>query len=224
MSRARRLRHRTVASLRAGFTLLELMVVILIISILATFLVPRITSAVERAEVTACQANLQEIGRGFIEYRTKYSRLPKGSGVAFFTGLISDRVWDSSKSTAKRMFCPAVDRSALEPDQLGLPLEDWYKDSAAVTGAWSSYAGRDSARHPLKKFPGDAKEAIVADDNDGGANHGTTTNVLWGDNSVIAIELLDLKNDGTIPDLEGIEFLTVGPDSPVEALRKLTLD
>lgn len=199
------------------------MVVILIISILATFLVPRITSAVERAEVTACQANLQEIGRGLIEYRTKYQRLPKGSGVGFFSSLISDRVWEPEQSTSKRMFCPAVDRNTLTPSQEGLPLQDWYKDAAQVDGSWSSYAGRDS-EHAIKKFPGSESEAIVADDNDGGANHGTTTNVLWGNGTVFALELIDLKKDGTVPDVEEIDFLSVGPDSPVEALRKLSLD
>lgn len=216
-------RARSQSTLRAGFTLLELMVVILIISILATFLVPRITSAVARAEVTACQSNLQEIGRGLIEYRTKYNRLPSGSGVAFFASLISDKVWDADQSTSKRMFCPAVDRSVLTPEQEGLPLKDWFKDAKQLDGSWSTYAGRDTKRNPLRKFPGVETDALVADDNDPFANHGTTTNVLWGNGAVIALELLDLQRDGTIPDVEDIEFIIVGPDSPDERLRALSL-
>lgn len=214
---------RPFASLRAGFTLLELMVVILIISILATFLVPRIVSAVERAEVTACQANLQDIGKGLIEYRTKYNRLPDGSGVAFFTSLIADKVWPAERATTKRMFCPAVDQNFLAPSQEGLKLEEWYVDAKQVSGDWSTYAGRNTRQHPLRKFPGSESDALVADDNDPEANHGTTTNVLWGNGTVFALELLDLKKDGTIPDVEDITFITVGPDSPVEALQKLTL-
>lgn len=219
-----RARVRGSLALRAGFTLLELMVVILIISILATFLIPRITSAIERAEVTACQANLRAINQGLIEYRTKYSKLPGGSGVAFFASIIADKVWQAEQATSKQMTCPAVDQSALTPAQEELPLKDWYKDLDQLDGGWSTYAGRDMKRHALRKHPSSEEEAIVADDNDGGANHGTTTNVLWGNGIVFALELIDLQKDGTIPQGEDVLYITVGPDSEVESLRKLSLD
>jgi prepilin-type N-terminal cleavage/methylation domain-containing protein len=219
-----RVRGRRTLSLRAGFTLLELMVVILIISILATFLIPRITSAIERAEVTACQANLRAINQGLIEYRTKYSKLPNGSGVAFFASIIADKVWNAEQATSKQMSCPAVDQSMLTPAQDGLPLKDWYKDLDQIDGGYSSYAGRDLKRHPLRKHPSTEDEAIVADDNDGGANHGTTTNVLWGNGIVIPLEVVELQKDGTLPPGDDILYITVGPDSEVESLRKLSLD
>jgi prepilin-type N-terminal cleavage/methylation domain-containing protein len=218
-----RVRARRSLTLRAGFTLLELMVVILIISILATFLIPRITSAIERAEVTACQANLRAINQGLIEYRTKHSRLPTGSGVKFFASIIADRVWQAEQATSKQMTCPAVDQSALTPAQEGLPLKDWYKDLEQLDGGWSTYAGRDMKAHPLRKHPSTEEEAIVADDNDGGANHGTTTNVLWGNGIVFALEVIDYINDGTISG-DDVEYITVGPDSEVPSLRKLSLD
>jgi len=220
-----RVRRPALRALRAGFTLLELMVVILIISILATFLVPRVLQAVERAQVTACQANLRAISTGMVQYRTKYERGPRASGVAFFTSLISDKVWPADQASTKQLFCPAVERSFLEPDQQGLPLADWYKDASQVNGAWSSYAGRDTRRHPLRQAVGSAPEteAVVADDNDPEANHGTTTNVLWGSGAVFALELIDLQADGTLPNDDTITFIEVGPDSPVESLRKLSL-
>ena len=221
---AARVRARRPVSLRAGFTLLELMVVILIISILATFLIPRISSAIERAEVTACQANLRAINQGLIEYRTKHSRIPSGSGVAFFASIIADKVWNAEQATSKQMSCPAVDQGALTPSQEGLPLKDWYKDLDQLDGGYSAYAGRDMKRHPLKKYPSTEDEAIVADDNDGGANHGTTTNVLWGNGIVMALELIDLQKDGTLPQGDDVLYITVGPDSEVESLRKLSLD
>jgi len=219
-----RARARHTQSRRTGFTLLELMVVILIISILATFLIPRITSAIERTRVTACQANLRAINQGLIEYQVKYSRLPKGSGVAFFASLIAEKAWPAEQATSKQLTCPGVDVSSLTPSQEGLPLKDWYKDLDQLDGGSSSYAGRDTQRHPLRKYPTKEEEAIVADDNDGGANHDTTTNVLWGNGSVFALELIDLQNDGTLPKGDDVEFITVGPDSEVESLRKLSLD
>jgi prepilin-type N-terminal cleavage/methylation domain-containing protein len=219
-----RARARRTHSLRAGFTLLELMVVILIISILATFLIPRITSAIERAEVTACQANLRAINQGIVEYKTKYGRIPSASGVAFFACIIAEKVWPAEQATSKQMTCPAIDQSTLTPSQEGLPLKDWYKDLEQLDGGWSSYAGRNTKAHPLRKYPAPEDEALVADDNDGGANHGTTTNVLWGNGSVFALELIDLQKDGTIPAGDEVEYITVGPDSEVESLRKLSLD
>jgi prepilin-type N-terminal cleavage/methylation domain-containing protein len=213
------------AARAAGFTLLELMVVILIISILATFLIPRIVSALERAEVTACQANLRAINQGLIEYRAKYSRLPTRSGVAFFASLISDKAWPAEKATSKQMTCPAVDQSVLTPAQEQLPIKDWYKDADQLDGGWSTYAGRDmKGENALRKYPSSEEEAVVADDNDGGANHGTTTNVLWGNGIVFPLELIDLQADGTIPPGDDIQFILVGPDSEVPALRKLSLD
>lgn len=223
-SHSQSVRARCGRPLRAGFTLLELMVVILIISILATFLIPRISSGLERAEVTACQANLRAINQGLIEYRTKYARLPTGSGVAFFASLIADKAWPAEQATSKQLSCPSVDQSSLTPAQEGLPLKDWYKDLKQVDGGYSAYAGRDMKRHPLRKHPSTEDEAVVADDNDGGANHGTTTNVLWGNGIVFALEVIDLQNDGTLPPGDDVEYITVGPDSEVESLRKLSLD
>ncbi len=46
---------------KKGFTLIELMIVIAIISILASIIVPNITRARARAQLTACIANLKQI-------------------------------------------------------------------------------------------------------------------------------------------------------------------
>ncbi len=56
---------------RAGFTLVELLAVILIIGILATFLVPKIPEVINSANVTACKANMKEIGNGLLIHRNK---------------------------------------------------------------------------------------------------------------------------------------------------------
>ena len=214
--------HNTSKRSRAGFTLIELLAVILIIGILMTFLVPRILGAVEQANVTACKANMKEIFNGMMEYKTKYNRLPKHSGVRFFGSLVRDEVFEAVESDVKRLTCPGVEISFLELSNF--PPEEWFtRDSFdIVDGGWSSYAGRDLDNYPLKKFPASGKEPLVADDNDGGMNHTTTTVVLWANGSVTTYELVLLKDEGII-DVEETS-LTVGPDSPVEALQKLSLD
>ena len=65
------------------------------------------------------------------------------------------------------------------------------------------------------------KSRLMADDNDGGMNHATTTNVLYTDGSVRTFELFKLREEGLIGDEED---LLVGPDSPIDDLRKLSLD
>ncbi len=205
---------------RAGFTLIELLAVILIIGVLATFLLPKIPEAIDQAEVTGCRKNMQEIQTGLLAFKTKFKRLPKreNSGVRFFAILVASETWERTRTSAEKLTCPGVDYSALSVQDI--PMEEWYVDLELVDGGYSTYAGRDLQNHPLRSMGG--KDVLVADDNDGGKNHRTTTNVLYGDAAVRGIELFDLRNDGVLAEDE--DTLVVGPESPVEELQVLSLD
>lgn len=211
--------RRSAAALRRGFTLIEILAVMAIILILTWFLLPNIVDAYDMAEVRSCSANLGEVHKGMIHYKAKYERIPESSGVAFFAELMSRGAMTNTSSNARKLTCPAVDTGALSIR--GLDPEQWWMDLESIDGTWSSYAGRDIDRFPLRKFPGDGKEPLVADDNDGGMNHATTTNVLYSDGSVRTFELFKLREEGVLGEQE---ILLVGPDSPIEDLRKLSLD
>lgn len=203
---------------RLGFTLIEILAVILIISILVVALVPMVTDAIEASKVTACAGNLRSIYDGLMIYRMKFDdQLPDESGVRFFAQIYSRGAIEQTKTNAERLTCPAVQRSFLTIGQL--PWQEWWSDLELVDGTYSAYAGRDVRRAPIKRLSG--SDVLVADDNDGGMNHETTTNVLYGDGSVQGLELAILREEGVLgPE----EELVVGPLSQVEALTVLSLD
>jgi prepilin-type N-terminal cleavage/methylation domain-containing protein len=212
----------TKRALRAGFTLIELLAVIAIIAILAVFLLPQIPAAFDAANVTACKSNMNEIYKGLIIYKSRLNRVPPEPGVRFFTSLITDKIWENSASNAKRMTCPGVEISFLM-DLNGLEPIDWYADKEVISGASSSYAGRNVREFPFKKWPPRAAQILVADDNEGGeGNHATSTVVLRGDGSREAIEVVLEQEKGNLAPDE--TYIPVGPGSPIEELTKLSLN
>ena len=67
--------------MRGGFTLIELMIVILIISILVAVAVPVFISARGNAQRRTCQANLRTIDGAINTYDAEYGSVPPGGAV-----------------------------------------------------------------------------------------------------------------------------------------------
>jgi general secretion pathway protein G len=68
-------RQRRPAS-RAGFTLIEIMVVIAIIGLLATIIAPNVVRHFKEAQVTTTKTKMATVKQALDEYRMKHTKLP----------------------------------------------------------------------------------------------------------------------------------------------------
>lgn len=68
-------RHRGARNAR-GFTLIEIMVVVIIIGLLAAFIVPKVIGQVDQAKISKAKADVQALEAALTMYRIDNSRFP----------------------------------------------------------------------------------------------------------------------------------------------------
>jgi prepilin-type N-terminal cleavage/methylation domain-containing protein len=105
---------------RAGFTLVELLIVILIIAVLAAFLVPALIAAIHSAKETQCASNLRQIGTLAEVYRKNFggpnNELPDVLGRDFHLKMIN--TCSENKDNALYQ-CPLEGLTTTYPDYRG---------------------------------------------------------------------------------------------------------
>jgi prepilin-type N-terminal cleavage/methylation domain-containing protein len=74
------------ARIRAGFTLVELLVVITIIGILIALLLPAVQAAREAARIAQCQNNIKQLALGCLHHESATKRLPTDGWGTYWTG------------------------------------------------------------------------------------------------------------------------------------------
>lgn len=211
---------------RAGFTLIELLAVMAIIAILAAALVPQIPKWIDRANVTACNANMSELHKNFVDYQRRFGDWPEEGGIRFFLKLWKADPDSHDDTFAKRFTCPGV-KPRMLPGINGRPPREWFDEWAALDSTYTAYAGRDIERFPnLESNPGN--QAIVADDNEGAdteespaPNHQYATVTLFANGAVREFDVVRLRDEGVIgPN----QYVIVGPECPVPELKTLRRD
>ncbi len=64
-----------------GFTLLEIMVVLVIIGVLAALVAPRFLERADEAKVDACKVQMKNIGQALKLYRLQHGKYPASGGL-----------------------------------------------------------------------------------------------------------------------------------------------
>src|SRR5829696_1764550 len=127
-----------------GFSLIELMVVIVIIAVLIAFLLPSLQMARQSALRLQCMSNLRTIGQGMMMYANTYRHLPLRLGTTNFNGTGDSWGYDEEliamKAAVKQTFvCPSHVDAGIDavPHQPSYGM-NWYFDNQPNTKGKSS--------------------------------------------------------------------------------------
>jgi prepilin-type N-terminal cleavage/methylation domain-containing protein len=222
---------RTVSrTVRAGFTLLEMMVVIGIIGVLAAFLIPNIQDALSQASVTAEKANMREVYTWLTMYKNSNNQSwPTESGQKFIMKLWKSGLCERSEKNAKRFFSAGESHTeylailGLAPEEIDVLeyLSDW----DAIEPGYINYAGFDpqgdpSLRRKLKTASGQV--TILAN-----ATFAHRNDIVYmtADGEPHSLNIQELLDEGVLTqdDIDS-GMVPVGLSSPIEALQTVTND
>lgn len=103
------MKERKTRNRNAGFTLIEVLLVVVIIGILLGIAIPKLTGHTQRAEITAAKANLRTISMAVQTFELNYHRLPR----------TLDEI-QSPPADVQDWRGPAF--------EMGIPLDPWKRD------------------------------------------------------------------------------------------------
>lgn len=205
---------------RAGFTLIELMVVIGIISLLVVFLAPRLLESKMATNIAADAGNLRWHYQQITEYKRKFRRWPRGGGHKFVLDTWVREVCEHTPENRDRYFTPGLmEEDEYYQDEIRTrDPRDLWKRLEDLSSQDTHYAGRAKGKYRGMES---GNEAWMANDNElGPAFQDGTINVLVGNGNVRQL----LKRDQLQEywqDVYDEEGFPVGPDSPYPLLQDL---
>lgn len=87
---------------KKGFTLLEMVVVVMIIAILFLLTIPNVSKVIDSVDDNACDALTRVVDSAIVQYKLTYGQYPSSVGDLVSAGLISDE--QTSCSNGKNIY------------------------------------------------------------------------------------------------------------------------
>lgn len=119
-----------IKSLRRGFTLVELLIVVIILAILAAIVVPQFVASTSDAKLAALDSNLRNIRSAIALYNQQHGEYPAANGdgsalanteaafISQLTTFTNDEGVSSATKTATHIYGPYLTRSSMPADPI----------------------------------------------------------------------------------------------------------
>ncbi len=221
---------------RAGFTLLELLIVITVIGTLAAILLPALARAREQARRASCAVNLNQIGMAMRMYAQENERAFPWSGGAQNADCLF-ALYGHYLPEAHTFLCPSDPKGdyGLDQGERAIPENAWLDGDRSLRASYDYFGAYTRAPlrlpHPSRPIP---KVPVMWDSGSGGKVNFTATgqtgtwsvgsmnhvpgggNILWMDGSVSFLLAAEWVG-GNLPirpagiDYQDPSLATVGP-------------
>jgi general secretion pathway protein G len=211
---------------RKGFTLMEMMVVLVIIGVLSVALMPAIEKALDSAKMTASEANMANMFKDLLMYRTNGggTTWPSENGQEFLLAPWRAKTFAHTSKNAGVYYSPALpfeeivigrgkdlDVVAFLDGPIGAYGEDYIISYAGFT-----MDGDPSIRKGLNRNPG---STTIASDREW--VHRSAVIYMLGDGAVMRYPALEIE-EATGLEFEFDEIFTPGPGCGVPELETVS--
>lgn len=214
--------------LRRGFTLLEMMIVIMIIGILSTYLVVSAPAWIDKANMTGSEQNMKRIHATLLDYQMNHNgSWPREQGQKFFLKPWKDGMVEKVDQQAKMYFSPSEPFDEIAYgfgiEENGISIVEWLDDWDAIGPGYTSYAGFTTGgdrdlRGRLRKNPGST--AIVSDAH---MIHRSAILYMTADGAHHRLLRVDIEDETGISFDDG-DDITPGPGCEMEILQTVSND